>query len=433
MRLLSAALYTTVAAALLAGCSGNGSSPSSSTPGGSMPQGVSKAGTASRTEPIPKWLAHNRPTHQIKAPASAVRGIATAEFGLDTDNVLVYPKNNSANGPAVCSKSTEDNVNDVGVDSSGNLIVPNAFDGVDVYAPPFTASSCGTLLGTITDSLARPLTPRPSMRSTERSSSATYGGRQRRCTCTLASLSCTTLSTPGYGRARRRCDGQGRQLLRRRFNTAGVALSGYSAARVAPARARPRNWVQRKASGSRSTAVSTLTTGATSSSSRFSTLEDSTPSLITVYSGCTTGTCTIVGGPFTANGTAEYVFGHVGRQNERFVAGNVFTGIDVYAYGRTSVSPTCTASTTVSIARPTSAKPRRTCPTPKDSSSLLTAVTTNEMAGSRRPFLVCRAAGYPQSSPTIVDGLPCQRDVRSRSIQYAFGLLPANFLNARGF
>ena len=49
MRLLSAALYTTVAAALLAGCSGNGSSPSSSTPGGAMPQGLKSHGRIAMT------------------------------------------------------------------------------------------------------------------------------------------------------------------------------------------------------------------------------------------------------------------------------------------------------------------------------------------------------------------------------------------------
>ena len=337
MRLLSAALYTTVAAALLAGCSGNGSSPSSSTQGGSMPQGVSKAGHGIHAlSLIPKWLAHNRPTHQIKAPASAVRGIATAEFGLDTDNVLVYPKNNSANGPAVCSNSTEDNVNDVGVNSTGNLIVPNAFDGVDVYAPPFTASSCGTLLGTISDS---------AQASDAAAIDAVNGTivvgniAGNMLSCTLASLSCTTLSTPGMGELAGVAMDKNGNCYGDAFNTAGVASL----------------WV---VSGTASAPCSGSTTelGAAQGFSQpfyggldvdnrgnlvvvsLLNAEDSTPSLITVYSGCSTGTCTIVGGPFTANGTAEYVFGHVGRQNERFVAGNVFTGIDVYAYGRTSLT-----------------------------------------------------------------------------------------------
>jgi hypothetical protein len=57
----------------------------------------------------------------------------------------------------------------------------------------------------------------------------------------------------------------------------------------------------------------------------------STPSIATVYSGCLTGTCAVVGGPFALQGASS--FGHLGRQNERWVTGNFSTSmIDIYAY-----------------------------------------------------------------------------------------------------
>ena len=55
------------------------------------------------------------------------------------------------------------------------------------------------------------------------------------------------------------------------------------------------------------------------------------PSTVSTYSGCSTGTCTRVSGPTDLSG--EVVFGHVGRQNERFVVGDVEDAvISVYSY-----------------------------------------------------------------------------------------------------
>jgi hypothetical protein len=302
-----------------------------------MPQGISKAGHGIQVMSlIPKWLAHNRPTHQIKAPASAVRGIATAQFFLTTNNVSVYPKNNSANGPAVCSFSTADNINDLASDSSGNLIVPNAFDGIDVYAPPFSASSCGTLLGTIPDS---------NQASDAAAIDAVNGtivvgniaGSVE--ACKLATLGCVTLTTPNMGELAGVGMDKSGNCYADAFNSSGVAnlwvISGTTSAPCSGTTTQlgaAQGFSQPFYGGVDVDNKGNLVVVSLLNS------EDGTPSLITVYSGCATGTCTVVGGPFTANGTAEYVFGHVGRQNERFVAGNVFTGLDVYAYGRTSLT-----------------------------------------------------------------------------------------------
>ena len=68
------------------------------------------------------------------------------------DNVAIYPKNNSADGPPRVTRAPAATLTISAQDQAGDVIIPNAFDGVEVYAPPFSGSGCGTLLGTITDS-----------------------------------------------------------------------------------------------------------------------------------------------------------------------------------------------------------------------------------------------------------------------------------------
>jgi hypothetical protein len=59
----------------------------------------------------------------------------------------------------------------------------------------------------------------------------------------------------------------------------------------------------------------------------------SPPSTVTVYSGCITGTCKVVGGPFTLNG--ESISGGLDSKNKHWVTSNISTGmIDIYSYGR---------------------------------------------------------------------------------------------------
>jgi len=334
MRFFTAALCTTVAAAFLASCSGNGSSPSSSAPGGggSMPQGIKSTHHLEALTTAPKWLIHARQTHIIKAPASGVKGIASAEFFLTTANVSVFPKNNSANGPAVCTDSTGSNINDLASDSSGNLIVPDAFSGVYVYAPPFTSSSCGTLLGIITDSAGQASDAAAIDAATGTIVVGNIGGEVE--LCTLSSLSCTTATSPNMSTLAGVAMDKSGNCYADAFNTSGtVSLWTYSGTPSAPCTGSgtelgsANGFVEPYYGGLDVDNKGNLVVVSLFKNSSFA-----LPSSITVYSGCATGTCTVVGGPFDANGSAEYVFGHVGRQNERFVAGNVFTGLDVYAY-----------------------------------------------------------------------------------------------------
>ncbi|HZY96545.1 MAG TPA: hypothetical protein VFE35_05545 [Candidatus Cybelea sp.] len=55
------------------------------------------------------------------------------------------------------------------------------------------------------------------------------------------------------------------------------------------------------------------------------------PSAVTVYSGCAKARCSVISGPFVLNG--ESIFGHLGRDNQRWVTVNIDGGtVDVYAY-----------------------------------------------------------------------------------------------------
>ena len=127
MRLLSAGLCTMVAAALLAGCSGgSGSSPSSSMPGGAgvTPPTVKSAHGKIALTTIPKYLFEKAKHRNIEAPEALTRGLATAEFLASTGNIIVYPKNNSANGPPRCNITTGQGVNDFASDEKGDFDTP---------------------------------------------------------------------------------------------------------------------------------------------------------------------------------------------------------------------------------------------------------------------------------------------------------------------
>ena len=64
------------------------------------------------------------------------------------------------------------------------------------------------------------------------------------------------------------------------------------------------------------------------------------PSTLTVYSGCSTGTCTLVTGPtpLVGAGNNECVYGHLGRFNGFYACGDYTAGqVDVYSYGPTRI------------------------------------------------------------------------------------------------
>ena len=99
MRLFSAALCTTVAVSLLAGCSGNTSSPSSSVPstGGANVRshgGGFSGGLAVNAIPERFLPTKLMPMRGRRATATEMQGIYVSTF--DGTNLFGFPKNNAA-------------------------------------------------------------------------------------------------------------------------------------------------------------------------------------------------------------------------------------------------------------------------------------------------------------------------------------------------
>jgi hypothetical protein len=307
MRLLSAAVIATVVGALLAACSANGIVPSSAPAGaGIVLQGM------------------HSPDHQ--QPLSvAMRAIYVAEINPTSNNIFGFPKNNSDNGPPTCSLSTGNNVNDIDTDQAGNIIVPNGSSGINIYAPPALSGECGTLLGTISDSYGKA--------GSAASLDAVHGtivvgnlegGSSAIVTCTLSSLTCRPMTSPGM------------------YAFGGVAMdrSGNCYADATDTRGLIAVWYYAGCTGRGSERVLTASTwfGGISIDNHGNLVALSIynyppygPSKVAVYSGCSTGTCKLVGGPFTLQGKS--VFGHLSRQNEQWVTVDLTTSmVKVYNY-----------------------------------------------------------------------------------------------------
>jgi len=193
MRLLSAAVCTTVAAALLASCSGGnmGSMTSPGTQGGaSKVQALHHAGAVSiiPRSVLPKT---QQKLHGRQAPQAEMKGIYAAEFLGSAING--YLKNNSSNGPTICTFGGVSSVNNVATDTVGNLIVPNAFGGVIVGQGP---TMCPTSSSTISDIYGQASDAASVNAETGPIVVGNILGPGYVVNCTVGSLSCTEL-TPG--------------------------------------------------------------------------------------------------------------------------------------------------------------------------------------------------------------------------------------------
>jgi hypothetical protein len=281
---------------------------------------------------VPKWAIKVGPYHPHHVPASYTRGIAVQQFFATSSNVAVFPKNNSGNGPPTCYDSTGSNVNDLDSDASGNVIVPNAFSGVLVYAPPFTASSCGTLLGTISEGYGQASSSAAVDAASGTIVVGNIGGGTSTgvVTCTLSSLTCTALSSPSMSTLAGVAMDKAGNCYADAFNssTGLVSLWVYSGTPSAPC-----TGTGTIASGFSQPYYGGIDIDNKGNLVAISLFNSSftTPSTVTVYSGCATGTCTVVAGPTALAG--ESVFGHLGRQNERFATTDITTSaVEVYSY-----------------------------------------------------------------------------------------------------
>jgi hypothetical protein len=331
MRLFSAALCTTVAVSLLAGCSGNTSSPSSSVPSvgaNTKAQGAGlHGGFAVNVIPQRFMPTKHVPMRGPIATAAQMQGIYVSGFAAT--ELWGFPKNNSGNGPSTCTVSPTSSVNGFGVDESGNLMVPNAFfvssvelREVNVYGP----GMCGPLLGTITDPYGQP--------ADASAVSATTGNiavgnifdisaAGSVSVCTLASATCSTnLTNPAMYEVAGVAMANNGDCWADAINSSDVAslvyFAGCSGAGVVAT-----GFVNPFYGGVDIDKYGNLVTVSLFGPSF------SLPSQVYVYSGCNPA-CTLIS---TSNLTGESIFGHLGKNSQRFVTTNLESAdVEVYKY-----------------------------------------------------------------------------------------------------
>jgi hypothetical protein len=333
MRLISSALCTTVAVALLAGCSGM----SQTTPSAPSSVGGTQS-NYSHGRHVPHW---SFPANAAGLTGAAVHyrevlskfgkkhgndgGIYASEF-LGTD-AFGYQHVNTGNNPPECSVGPVSYINGMAVDGKGNFIDPDGGTrSVIVFSGP---GMCGSEAGSVSDPFGQP--------SDASSADAVNGtiavgnifgpsgsiSAGSISLCTLAGGCTTNLQNPNM------------------FEVAGVAMDNSGNC-----------WAS--ATNSSGTATLTYFAGCTGSGVAATGYENSSyggldidkngnlvaisafTSQMYVYSGCNPA-CTLVGGPFSMQG--EAVFGHLNKQSMTFCAGDFSTAeMDVYYYSPSALT-----------------------------------------------------------------------------------------------
>lgn len=328
MRLFSAALCTTVAVSLLAGCSGNTSSPGSSVPTVGANIRAHAAGLHGfAVNAIPQRFLPTKflPIRGRRATSGEMRGIYVSTFA-GTD-LYGFPKNNSGNGPPTCTVGTAGGVNNFSIDNSGNVMIPNGDEvsgehEIYVYGP----SVCGPFLGSIVDPYGQP--------SDASAVSATTGniavgnifdesGPGSVSVCTLTSGTCSTnLTNPSIDEVGGVGMAANGDCWADAINSDEVAVlvyfAGCSGSGVVAS-----GFVNPFYGGVDVDGKGNLVTTSLFGPSF------SLPSVVYVYSGCNP-TCTLISqSPLTG----ESIFGHLGRQSLRFVTTNLESSdTEVYRY-----------------------------------------------------------------------------------------------------
>ncbi len=305
-------LSTCVAVVMLTGC--GRSQPPIVTPG-AMPQ-------PSAMSAIPKEVTGLRVQHGRLAPLSAKRGIYVSEFFLTSKNIIGFWR--SGRGP-ICYESTGSNVGDLSADSKGNLIVPNGSSGVLIYQGP---RMCGPLLGTIPD----PYGPAISAAAVNALNGTIVVGEfgdsgGSVATCTLSKLSCRLLKSPHMSDVASVAMDASGNCYADAYDTSGGAGLWYYAG------CGGKGTELTSANGFSEPYLGGLSVDDKGHVVVLSLLNSSSsmPSTVTVYSGCGTGTCKVVGGPFELQG--ESIYGHLNLQNTQWVTADISDGtIEIYAY-----------------------------------------------------------------------------------------------------
>jgi hypothetical protein len=219
MRFLTSALCTTVAAVLLVSCSNSGVGSSSS----SIPNPGNQSSVGGKVQ---GWMPINSAGRETDAPLRGDEahppqvgqrgGYYATEFRSSVGVFGYSPKPNKSNMAPTCSPpGNRYNVNGVGTDEKGNLIVPGSSKpagrstkgwNISVYQAAGQPVICGQLLGSIPDTTGQPVdaTSFNAVNSSIAVSEINFTTKLGEVViCSLSSLSCgapvTSSAITGYG------------------------------------------------------------------------------------------------------------------------------------------------------------------------------------------------------------------------------------------
>jgi hypothetical protein len=320
---LSTALSTSVAVVLVAGCSGNAPSPSSTMPSavdlarlhGSPISAIPQQYLPVRIKPV----RGQRPSYQFPKKGIYVSTL----FG---SSLYGFPKNNRYNEPPFCSVPADD-VSDFGVDNSGNLIVPESTEGITVWTGPEMCGKINAPPATITDPYGQAAGASALNALKGNIAVANFtdnsGAPGSISICTAASGTCSTnLTNPNMNLVAGVAMNSAGDCWANAYNASFVAVLVYFEGCAG--------------SGQLATGFTNYTYGGIDID-RYGNLVTTSlygssgvlPSIVNVYSGCNPA-CT----PISSTAlTGESLYGHVGKQNARYVAADLqYADIEVYKY-----------------------------------------------------------------------------------------------------
>jgi hypothetical protein len=322
MRLFTSEVCAVIAVGLLAGCAGNMGSNSTS-PLGLSPQAriapISVFDDAAPPRPVSVIHSLMLPDKRIKLPK---KGTYVSEF--DTSSILGYAANNKKNDGPICTISGVAFVNDVGVDGTGNLMVPNPGDvtggeALDIHQGP---TMCGKVIGSIGDPYGQPSDATSPNAVTGQIALGNLVGNGSTAgslsICTFKGGCTVNLTASDY------------------FHVGGVGMSNGGDC-----------WIDVKTSASGGVELvyykGCAGSGAVASGFKQTyyggididnkgnlVIIDDMAEDVYIYSGCNP-TCTVVGGPFALKG--ESFWGKLNKANNQFTAVDRTDGlVDVYSY-----------------------------------------------------------------------------------------------------
>lgn len=345
MRLLSAALCTMVAGALLASCSG---STSQTNGGGASTIPVAPMNRSHHHNPKPVWyypanLYDNGDVAQpsfrqvlgriqgVGVSAPPTKGMYVNEFA--GPGPMGYPINNQGNSPPFCTVGTGSgaDVNGIAVDGKGNLITPVAANvsgqhGVDVWKGP---GMCGPLLGSFTETNGQP----SDAFSFDAAKGTIIVGNIFGPSGSVSAGSISVCTLKGGCTANLTNSAM--------FKVAGVVMdkSGncWASAEDHSGAATLTYFAGCTGAGQQATGYMNTDYGSLEFDRAGNLVSlDKTGVQLWVYSGCNPA-CTLVGGPFPLQG--ESVFGALNKQSMTFMAGDRPNAqVDVYLYTPTSLT-----------------------------------------------------------------------------------------------